>query len=662
MHLNAGEKYYIKMGVGIYSNYSPNIPAYRLKIEESAGSPESFQLRFLNESAISSKQISFGVYFTPINTYDEIVKIEVSDESILQLYDSTWGVTTSQKVVFDVVGEGKVIITATSESGLTASYTYYAVLEGACDDGHDYDENHECVRCGAIGGICGENLTWTFEQDSGALTVCGTGKMDSFSLALDPAVPWAALRGLIKKVILEEGVTEIGAWSFCHCIELTQIEFPDSLKCIREGVFTGCSTLEEVKIPSGVDTMEGWIFNGCKNLQAVTLPESLTVLEEGLFAGCSGIAEIKIPDSVNYIGSDVFTACYGLTDITIPSNVRSIGTAAFAECNGLKSITFQGDAPQFSVPPENPGYLQIESFNNVTATAYYPSNNSTWKSDVLQNYGGTITWVPYGTVKNRVTLDAEDLAGQTSVWIDGMEYAVQVDGDDCYVDIPDSNARTMVAYTYNSGSQNRYPIGMKVWILENTDGVYTATRAETFDNILQYSGMSIRVTGKKGVRMVTSIEKEKKNSLTSDGLSGYTLKEYGTVVAWASKLADGSPLALGQSYTLSNYAYKKGVADPVFAYNGSLMQYTNVLVNFTDEQCKYELALRPYMILEDAEGEEITLYGGIVNRSIGYIAYQNRNEFEPGTEEYNYIWDIIHYVYGDVYDDEFEHAWTTPKV
>ena len=262
------------------------------------------------------------------------------------------------------------------------------------------------------------------------------------------------------------------------------------------------------------------------------------------------------------------------------------------------------------------------------------------------------------TAENRVVVDASELAGYSTVWIDGAEYTLSKHGDKCYVDLPDSNARTMVIYTYNSSLQNRYPVGMKVWTLENTDGTYTATRQESFDDILQYSGMSIRVTGKKGIRMITSIESAKKNALTSDGLAGYTLKEYGTVIAWASQISETKPLILGVSYVKSNYAYKKGIADPVFAYSGDLMQYTNVLVNFSNEQCKNDIAMRSYMILEDEKGEELTLYGGIVNRSIGYIAYQNRDVFEPQTSEYNYIWNIIHYVYGDVYDDEFIHAWT----
>ena len=194
---------------------------------------------------------------------------------------------------------------------------------------------------------------------------------------------------------------------------------------------------------------------------------------------------------------------------------------------------------------------------------------------------------------------------------------------------------------------------MKVWNLSNEDGVYTATRMEELDNILQYSGSSIRVTGKQGIRMITSIEKIKKNTLISGALAGYTLKEYGTVVAWASQLDADNPLILGASSAKSNYAYKKGIADPVLAYDGDLMQYTNVLVGFSLDKCKDDIAMRPYRILKDTEGKEITLYGGIVQRSIGYIAYQNRNAFASGTAAYEYVWSIIHSVYGDLYDADY---------
>jgi hypothetical protein len=55
--------------------------------------------------------------------------------------------------------------------------------------------------------------------------------------------------------------------------------------------------------------------------------------------------------------------------------------------------------------------------------------------------------------------------------------------------------------------------------------------------------------------------------------------------------------------------------------------------------------MRPYIALSDAGGNQITLYGGTVYRSIGYIAYQNRSVFTPNTAPYNYVWEIINHAY-----------------
>ena len=272
------------------------------------------------------------------------------------------------------------------------------------------------------------------------------------------------------------------------------------------------------------------------------------------------------------------------------------------------------------------------------------------------------TGVPETVLPGRVDLSETELADETTVWVDGVSYPVQEDASgNAYVDLPEAGGNTMVSYGYHedvSGDiHTRYPVSMKVWALEKQDdGSYTAERVEELDNILQYSGMSIRITGKKGIRMITSIDRSKKNDLVSDDLAGYSLKEYGTVVAWADQVSEEKPLVLGKSYAMSNYAYRKGVADPVYHYTDTLMQYTNVLVNFNNEQCKKELAMRSYMILENEAGEEVILYGGMLYRSIGYIAYQNRKEFDPGTDAYRYIWDIIHYVYGNAYDADYREA------
>jgi hypothetical protein len=153
--------------------------------------------------------------------------------------------------------------------------------------------------------------------------------------------------------------------------------------------------------------------------------------------------------------------------------------------------------------------------------------------------------------------------------------------------------------------------------------------------------------------MITSIPEAMKKALTDKGLAGYTLVEYGTALAWKSDLENG-PLVLGASYTKSNYAYKKGVADPVFSKANGKVSYTNVLVGFTNDQCKDDIAMRPYIILKDASGNQVTIYGGMVYRSIGYIAWQNRTAFQPKTNAYDFVWSIIHHVYGDQYDADYK--------
>jgi hypothetical protein len=53
---------------------------------------------------------------------------------------------------------------------------------------------------------------------------------------------------------------------------------------------------------------------------------------------------------------------------------------------GLTTLYFTGDALTC---------LQDWMFVGMTLTAYYPAGNETWTEEVMQNYGGTITWVPY---------------------------------------------------------------------------------------------------------------------------------------------------------------------------------------------------------------------------------------------------------------------------
>jgi len=247
-----------------------------------------------------------------------------------------------------------------------------------------------------------------------------------------------------------------------------------------------------------------------------------------------------------------------------------------------------------------------------------------------------------------------------SVWIDGVEYTGTVKNGEVSIVLPDENYNTAVTYSYNKSTAARtdvhtvYPTGMKVWMLtyDKTAQAYKMTYVKELDNILQYAGSSIRITGNKGIRMITGVPESVRKTLIEKGVNGYKLMEYGTVVAWESEL-EGS-LTVDSPNRKIAYAYKRGVADPVYKRTNGTVQYTNVLVGFSNDQCKNDLVMRPYMMLRNDAGETIYIYGGEIRRSIGYIAYQNRNAFAPGTASYDYIWGIIHHVYGKQYDADYK--------
>ena len=129
-----------------------------------------------------------------------------------------------------------------------------------------------------------------------------------------------------------------------------------------------------------------------------TCPSSITIkngtvgIAGSALSDCSNLTSITIPSSVTSIGYRAFSYCSSLTSITIPNSVTSIGFGTFDYCSSLRSISFKGNAPS----------IYSDAFHGVTATAYYPANNTTWTSTVKQNYGGNITWVAQGSGKANI--------------------------------------------------------------------------------------------------------------------------------------------------------------------------------------------------------------------------------------------------------------------
>lgn len=74
------------------------------------------------------------------------------------------------------------------------------------------------------------------------------------------ASPWP--QDKIKKVVIEEGITAIGAFNFYGSVNLTEVSLPDSLQEIGSDAFAGCGKLQAISFPQGLQTIGDSAFHG----------------------------------------------------------------------------------------------------------------------------------------------------------------------------------------------------------------------------------------------------------------------------------------------------------------------------------------------------------------------------------------------------------------
>ena len=99
------------------------------------------------------------------------------------------------------------------------------------------------------GDKCGDNITWSFNQNDSTLTISGSGAMMEFSS--DTIVPWYSNRDYVKKVTITDSALSIGSYAFYGCNNITSITIPQSVLNIGEYAFANCEALEALYVPCG---------------------------------------------------------------------------------------------------------------------------------------------------------------------------------------------------------------------------------------------------------------------------------------------------------------------------------------------------------------------------------------------------------------------------
>ena len=161
-------------------------------------------------------------------------------------------------------------------------------------------------------GKCGNFLHWTYNPNSGCLTITGYGVMEDYQDYNEVFPPWRSFADQITEIDLRSGIQAIGSFAFKGFTNITSVDIPSTVVSIGRSAFSGCSRLQTLVLPDGLTRIDQYAFQKCSNLMSVELPGSLSYLGSGAFDGCS-LTEITIPASVTEIGRDAFTGCEQLT-------------------------------------------------------------------------------------------------------------------------------------------------------------------------------------------------------------------------------------------------------------------------------------------------------------------------------------------------------------
>ena len=245
------------------------------------------------------------------------------------------------------VNVGTATLTATGQGNYTGTLTknfriYYADMTGSCGTNvtytlHDEDQNGH------------------YEQ----LIISGTGAMTDFN---DPDdVPWAAYLDDITSVIVQNGVTHIGAFAFYLCRNLTSVSLSEGLTSIGLSAFQYCYRLSALTVPASVESV------GSNSFVSLALSVSGGTLT---FASGSRLTSVG-NDAFYFAHASVdMSACTRLTavpvafqnfdkDVTFPHSLTSIAAKCFKGNNSK-------DAKVYVHVPDN--YVLTVNDETIPAT------------------------------------------------------------------------------------------------------------------------------------------------------------------------------------------------------------------------------------------------------------------------------------------------------
>ena len=198
----------------------------------------------------------------------------------------------------------------------------------------------------AASGTCGSGVAWALDND-GTLTITGSGQIRDYSKTA-PA-PWKGTA--VKKLVIGEGVTAVGAYAFTDCTEIACVQLPSTLITLGDWCFAGCISLTSIELPHALMSVIGGAFANCLRLRSFSMAGGdnydfavrdgvlMTASGKGIVAYPAARPGIRydVPDGVTGIARYAFSGS-GLAVVSLPTSLYSINDYAFSNCTRLMYI------------------------------------------------------------------------------------------------------------------------------------------------------------------------------------------------------------------------------------------------------------------------------------------------------------------------------------
>ncbi len=387
-------------------------------------------------------------------------------------------------------------------------------------------------------GSCGENLTWEISKD-GTLTISGNGPMEDYEYDYNGGytTPWYDYREIVKKVVIENGVTTIGYEAFQDFENITEFYMPYTVvKCNcfiygakiygYEGSYAeefcneyGNEFVSLGEIPDGAllvdvdygenhhwtldvkgvltisgtgampeeDSRYSYPWSDLRDsVKEVVIEDGVTTVSANAFYEFENIIKVTTKGKMDYIGNNAFYRCTSLEEVDL-SVIDTFKNGAFNGCSSLKNV----EIPKGAKTIENYAFANSGSLEYVTVpysvetidnyAFYYNSSDFTirgYKGSAAEKHAKSryLTFESLGMIP----LD-EEVSGTIG---DNITWTLSPDGTFTM----SGEGEMLPECGYNSGPWYNYKDYVKKVII--TDGI-TSVAGYAFNNHTELSSVSL---------------------------------------------------------------------------------------------------------------------------------------------------------------------------